>query len=301
MIQAHSVEDALSQFVNLDPWLVGGILAVCVAFVIVGGVKTIGRVSSILVPFMALIYFGCALYVIGINMGQLPAAIMSIFNSAFEGQAAFGGFLGSSIMIAVQQGVSKGVFSNESGLGSAPIAAAAARTDHAGRQAMISMIGTFVTVVITLLTGIVIAVSGVMGEIAPRGDVFSGAPLTIEAFSRFIPYGRVILTIALILFAFSTILGWAYYGERCCSYLFGRKSIRIYRLIFPLCIIPGAVFSLQAVWNLCGIMNALMSIPNLCALIALTPVILKQTRSFEEVIAREARKDLQLDSVPSGN
>jgi AGCS family alanine or glycine:cation symporter len=294
MIQAHSVEDALSQFYSFNPWLIGAVLAVCTGAVILGGVRSIGGVASVLVPVMALVYVLSGLYVLSVNIHHLPQALWMIVEAAFKGQAAIGGFLGSTLIIALQQGVSKGIFSNESGLGSAPIAAAAAKTDHPGRQALVAMMGTFFTVLVTFLTGLVIAVSRLIGTNGPTGKTLAGAPLTIEAFAHYLPKGEIILTIGLILFAFSTILGWAYYGERCFCYLFGRKSAKIYRLIFTLMVIPGAVFSLEAVWNLTGIMNALMAVPNLIALIALIKVIRSKTSEFKKIIQNETGKELDL-------
>ena len=197
--------------------------------------------------------------------------------TAFQGQAAVGGFLGAGIMMAIQEGVSKGVFSNEAGLGSSPIAAASARTDHPKTQALVAMTGTFFTIIITCLTGIVIAVTGLLGTYK-GGVLLQGAPLTIEAFSSNIPQGVLVLSVALILFASSTILGWAFYGEKCFEYLFGSRFIKYYRILFTLLIIPGAAMSLKVVWCLAGIMNGLMAIPNLIGILGLSKVIVRLSK-----------------------
>ncbi len=287
LVQAHSVADTLFDLFGLNPWLSGVLLSIFVGMVILGGIQSIGSVSSYLVPFMALFYFAAGMYILAVNWSQLGSALQDIFHAAFCGQAACGGFLGCTMLMGIQEGVSKGIFSNESGLGSAPIAAAAARTDHPGRQAMIAMMGTFFTLVVTTMTGLIIAVSGVLGKSNALGQTLDGAPLTIHAFKVSIPGGGIILSIGLILFAFSTIVGWAYYGERCCEYLLGSRSIKIYRIIFTLVVIPGAAFSLRAVWNLSGIMNGLMAIPNLIGLIGLAGIVSVQTRSFLALVAKE--------------
>jgi alanine or glycine:cation symporter, AGCS family len=275
MVQAHSVQEAVSQCFHVSPWIIGGLLSLLVGTVVLGGVRSIANVSSILVPFMALIYMLAIIFILSKNIPLIYPALLLIVDSAFQGQAAFGGFIGSTLAIAFQEGVSKGMFSNGAGLGSAAIAAAAAKTDSPGRQAIISMMGTFITMILTFLTGLVIAVSQVFGE-----STLSGTLLTIEAFSRFLPGGYYVLTVILILFAFSTILGWTYYGEKCFSYLFGKKYVRLYRLIFTLMVIPGTVFSLQVVWSITGITNGLMAVPNLIAILALRKVIELKTKEF---------------------
>jgi alanine or glycine:cation symporter, AGCS family len=280
LVQANAVADVFFDFLGVDPWITGVILAVLVGSVVLGGIHTIGRVSGVLVPVMAVMYFIGCLIILGRFYYNIPITLLTIVDSAFHGQAPLGGFLGSTMLLSMQEGVSKGIFSNESGLGSAPIASAAARTDHSGRQAMIAMMGTFFTLIITFVTGIALGVSGVIGTIGPSGKVLIGAPLTLRAFAISFPGGDVLLIVGLVLFAFSTIVGWGYYGEKCCEYLFGFRSIRLYRIVFTLVVIPGAIFSLKTVWCLSGIMNGLMAIPNLIGLLGLSFVVLRETKSF---------------------
>lgn len=287
LVQANTVADTCLDLFSLDPLITGIVLSACVGAVIIGGIHSIGRVSGVLVPVMALLYIAASIFVLIRFWYNIPEAFQTIIDSAFHGQAAFGGFLGSTMLMSMQEGVSKGIFSNESGLGSAPIAAAAARTDHPVRQAMIAMMGTFFTLIITAMTGLVLAVTGVVGQLGASGKPLIGAPLTIHAFASSFPGGGILIMIAVILFAFSTIVGWAYYGEKCVEYLLGFRSIRIYRILFTLVVIPGAIFSLRTVWCLSGVMNGLMAVPNLIGLLGLSLVVLKQTKDFLKIIAKE--------------
>ena len=218
---------------------------------------------------------------------------MLIFKTAFTGQAAVGGFLGSTVMLAIQMGISRGVFSSEAGLGTSPIAAAAAKTDSPGRQALVSMSSVFITTgIVCTLTGLVIATTGVQGMIGSDGEVLDGSALALKAFSSAIPFGAVFVTIALCFFAYSTMLGWAYYGEKSVEYLFGKRSTIPYRILYILVIIPGAVLNLKIVWGIANIFNGLMAFPNLIGILLLGSVIVKETELFEKLLKREREKKL---------
>ena len=252
-------------------------LTLLIAAITIGGLQSIARVASKIIPFMALMYVIISLGLIIINISVVPDAIAMIIRSAFTGEAAVGGFAGSTIMMAMQNGVARGVFSNESGLGSAPIAAAAAKTKWPAEQGLISMTGTFIdTIIICSMTGLALILTGVW-----CGDT-AGAAMTAAAFaSAYGPIGSQLLTVALILFAFTTILGWNYYGERACIYLFGStKGVLPYRIIFIALIASGAFLKLEAIWVLADIVNGLMAIPNLIALIALSGVIVAETKRY---------------------
>lgn len=287
IVQSNSIASALQSFFSIHPLITGGILAFTTAAVLLGGIHSIGKVTSYLVPIMALFYiFGC-LAVLVIFYYLIPEAIILIFKSAFTGQAAVGGFAGSTIMMAMQMGVSRGVFSNESGLGTAPIAAAAAKTDMPARQALISMTGAFLSTIVCTFTGLALAVTGVLGMIGVNGKLLNGAPLTIAAFNVAMPYGGLIVVVGSILFGFSTIVGWAYYGEKCCEYLMGTKSIVYYRATYSFIVFIGVIVPLEMVWPLADIANALMALPNLIALIALANIIVASTDAFFQKIAFE--------------
>jgi len=252
------------------------ILTVFIAAVTIGGLQSISKVASKLIPFMALFYIAISLGLIVLFIDQLPSAIALILDGAFTGTAAAGGFAGSTIMIAMQNGIARGVFSNESGLGSAPIAAAAAKTKWPAEQGLISMTGTFIdTIIICTMTGLALVLTGVW-----QGDA-AGAAITTAAFaSTYGSVGSQLLTISLILFAFTTILGWNYYGERAVIYLTGTKGVLPYRLIFIVLIASGAFLKLEAIWMLADIVNGLMAIPNLIALIALSGVVVAETNRY---------------------
>ena len=252
------------------------ILTVFIAAVTIGGLQSISKVASKLIPFMALFYIAISLGLIVLFIDRLPSAIALIIDGAFTGTAAAGGFAGSTIMIAMQNGIARGVFSNESGLGSAPIAAAAAKTKWPAEQGLISMTGTFIdTIIICTMTGLALVLTGVW-----QGDA-AGAAMTTAAFaSTYGSVGSQLLTISLILFAFTTILGWNYYGERAVIYLTGTKGVLPYRLIFIVLIASGAFLKLEAIWVLADIVNGLMAIPNLIALIALSGVVVTETNRY---------------------
>lgn len=291
MVQANSISGAMKELMHIDPLIVGFFLAVITGIALFGGIKSIGKVSSWLVPLMALFYIAGGMIVICLKIQVLPHAIMEIFRQAFTKQAAFGGFAGSTIMMAVQYGVSRSVFSTEAGLGSAPIAAAAAKTDVPARHALISMSGVFITsMIVCTITGLTIAVSGLIGEFDAEGKALSGSTLALLAFDQVFPYGGLVVTISLILFGYTTILGWAYYGEKCMEYIFGIRIIFWYRALFILCLIPGAVLSLKTVWSFANIMNGLMAFPNLIGLFGLSAIVVSETRSFEKLLKFERKE-----------
>jgi len=283
MVQSNSVADAVSSTFNISPAVTGIVLMILSASVILGGIKSIGKVTSILVPVMIFFYVAAALIIIFKNIGGVPEAFALIVRQAFTPTAAGGGFLGSTVMLTMRMGVARGVFSNESGLGSAPIAAAAARTKHPVIQALISMTQTFIdTLVVCTMTGLVIILSGVWDS----GK--TGADLTATAFQMGIFKGDVIVTIGLILFAYSTLLGWCYYGEKSIEFLLGEKSVKPYRYLFIIFIGVGALSKLELVWNISDVFNGLMALPNLIGLIFLTPVIVKETRHyFKEYLKKQ--------------
>lgn len=288
MVQANSVVLAVQDLFHIPPIWTGLALMIVVGIALIGGIKSIGKVAGFLVPAMAVFYIVGALIVLLIKFQAIPAAFVLIFKSAFSGQAAVGGFVGATVMAAIQLGVSRGVFSSEAGLGSSPIAAAAAKTDTPGRQALVSMCSVFITTgIVCTLTGLVIAVSGVFGELGPDGQILNGSALALRAFDQIIPYGGVIVTIALVPFAYSTILGWAYYGEKCVEYLFGIRATKVYRVIFTLLVIPGSLLSLKIVWGFANMMNGLMAFPNLIGLFLLAGIISKETRFFERLLKKE--------------
>lgn len=275
MVQSNSVADAVEATFHVPHFITGVVLMVLTGGVVLGGIKKIGKVTGILVPVMIVFYMVGALAIILLNIGGVPAALALIVKKAFTPTAATGGFAGASVMLAIRMGVARGVFSNESGLGSAPIAAAAAQTKHPVSQALVSMTQTFIdTIVVCTMTGLVLILTG------SWDSGHTGAELTTVAFQTGIPGGAYVVTIGLMLFAYSTILGWCYYGEKSVEYLFGRTAVMPYRILFVLFVGVGAVAKLGLVWNLSDTFNGLMAIPNLIGLLLLTPVIVKETRSF---------------------
>ncbi|PKM50723.1 MAG: sodium:alanine symporter family protein, partial [Firmicutes bacterium HGW-Firmicutes-6] len=288
---------------GVPTWITGLILMGLAFMVILGGIKSIGKVSGVIVPFMAVFYVLAALVVIIINYQNLPAGIAEIFTMAFSPTAMAGGVGGTIIatmLSAMRWGVARGVFSNEAGLGSAPIAAAAAKTDHPSRQGYINMTGTFFdTIVVCTITGLVIASSGVLGTLDASGEILMGANLTIAAFQSALgPVGGYIVTVGITLFAFSTILGWEYYGEKSLEYLIKAPiAVTIYRILYCLVVFVGATTALEIVWNLSDAMNGLMAIPNLISLLVLSSVVAKECFEFqsdflipEKLAFKEAKK-----------
>lgn len=287
-VQANSISNAISSVFNIDPLITGIVLVVVTGAALFGGIKSIGRISSLLVPVMAVFYILGGSVIVLFKIHLIPQAFRLIFETAFTGQAAAGGFLGSSVMMAIQYGVSRGIFSSEAGLGSAPIAAAAAKTDVPGRQALVSMSGVFITTfIVCTITGLAIAVTGVLGGYDQTGQVLNGSVMTLRAFDTIFPGGGMIVTISLILFGYSTILGWAYYGEKCMEYLAGIRIVPWYRIFFTLLLIPGSVLSLEIVWSFANIMNGLMAVPNLIGLLGLSRVVSRETKEFKQLLSKE--------------
>ena len=294
--QVNSIASAVKNFFDPDmahtvslfggnySWatvVAGVILTLCVGLVVLGGIQRIAKVSEVIVPFMAVLYVGLAVIIIITNITAVPAALASIVKSAFTGSALAGGAVGS-VFVAMQKGVARGIFSNESGLGSAPIAAAAARTKEPVRQGLVSMTGTFIdTIVICTMTGLSIVIAG--SWLNPE---LEGVAITMDAFQKGFPFPSFVATFSLMLclvfFAFTTILGWNYYGERCVEYLFNRNKgvVMGYRILYILAVFIGPYMTVKAVWNIADIFNALMAFPNLIALLALNGVIVKETRDF---------------------
>ena len=274
--QVNSITESIQNTTSVSPALTALILSVFVGIAVFGGLKSISKVSTTVVPFMAIIYILGTLTVIFFNIEKIPATLALIFTSAFSPLAAVGGFAGATIRTAIQNGVARGVFSNESGLGSAPIAAAAAKTNEPVEQGLISMTGTFIdTLIICNLTGLTILLTGVWS-----GDL-NGVTLTQSAFSTVFSYlGPALLTIFLVLFAFTTILGWNYYGERCFEFLCGVRFIWLYRVVFVFMVLLGGFIELDMVWIIADIVNALMALPNLIALLVLSPVVISETKKY---------------------
>lgn len=277
-VQANAISTMVNDQYGVPLWVSGIVVCGFAAAVIIGGVKSISKVCGALVPFMAIFYVLGCIYILFVNHPYVWPAIKLICESAFTSKAAGGGFAGTTVMMACRYGIARGLFSNESGLGSAPIVAAAAKTRNPVRQALVSSTGTFWdTVIICALTGIVI-VSSIIAY--PDIDYHNGAALTKAAFGK-IPYiGAPLLTFGLVTFAFSTTLGWSYYGERCVEYLKGRRWMLAYRLLYIVSIFIGCVISLDLVWNIADCMNAFMAIPNLISLICLSGVLVNETRKY---------------------
>ncbi|MFP4081684.1 MAG: alanine/glycine:cation symporter family protein [Candidatus Aminicenantes bacterium] len=277
MVQSNSVADAVNTSFGVPHWTTGIVLAVFTAMVTLGGIKSIARVTQYLVPFMIVIYFGGALLILALKISVVPKIFALIIKSAFTPTAAAGGFLGATVMQTVRMGVARGIFSNESGLGSAPIAAAAARTPNPVKQALVSMTQTFIdTLVVCTMTGLVLILSGLWNS----GR--TGAELTALAFDRSLPggWGQFIVTLGLIFFAYSTILGWCYYGEKSIEYLFKERAVKIYRVLFVIFVAVGTLLKLETVWTVADLMNGLMAFPNLVGLIGLSSVIAAETNKY---------------------
>jgi len=274
-VQSNAVSQVLEGDFNVPTLVSGLVMSGLVAIVLIGGIKRIADVASKLVPLMTIIYIGSTLTILFMNAAELPAAVLLIVDSAFNGTAATGGFAGAAVMLALRMGVARGIFSNEAGLGSAPIAHAAAATNSPVRQGTIAMLGTFIdTLVICTMTGLVLVVTGVWsGE--PQG-----AAMTLSAFKAQLPFGEVILSVCIVLFAFSTMLGWSYYGERCAEFLAGPRIILPFRVLWVIGIFVGTQMSLDLVWKMSDALNGLMAIPNLIALVLLAPVVFRLTREY---------------------
>jgi AGCS family alanine or glycine:cation symporter len=274
-VQSNSVADVLQSNLSIPAWVTGLVLAVLVLIVILGGVRRIAHVAEKLVPAMAVLYIGAALVVILLNAGQVPGALGMIVTDAFTGTAATGGFAGAAVLAAIRFGVARGIFSNEAGLGSAPIAHAAARTSDPVKQGTVAMLGTFIdTIVVCTMTALVIIMTGAWSS----GE--TGAALSAMAFGQGVTGGSWVVTFGMVIFAFTTIIAWSYYGERCAEYLFGVKVITPYRWAWVVLLFVGAVGNLGIIWIVADILNALMAIPNLIALLALSSTIFAVTKRY---------------------
>ncbi|MCQ4348601.1 sodium:alanine symporter family protein [Pseudomonas stutzeri] len=281
MVQVNSMAQALDSTFGVPAWLTGVVSMVLVGLVILGGIRRIGKVAAALVPLMCVIYIAATLAVLAVNFAAIPDAFALIFHHAFNPVAATGGFAGAAVMAAIRFGVARGIFSNEAGLGTAGIAQAAGTTDSPVRSGLIGMLGTFIdTLIICTLTGLAIITTGVWTS------GVSGAALSAAAFEAAMPgFGGALLSIALVVFAFTTILGWSYYGEKCWEFMVGTRAILPYRLLWVLAVPFGAVAQLDFAWLLSDTLNGLMAIPNLIALLLLSPVVIRLTREY---FAREA-------------
>ena len=285
--QVNSITSSINNLTGIRPEIISIIVAILVGIIIIGGIQSISNVSSKVVPFMAIFYIIVCSIILLINFKSIPSAFITIVSSAFTGHAALGGFAGAVMKDAISKGVARGVFSNESGLGSAPIAAAAAKTQWPAEQGLISMTGTFIdSIIICTLTGLTLVTTGVWS-----GDM-SAALMTQSAFvTVFGNFGAILLSICLVLFAFTTILGWNYYGERCIEFLFGVKGLIPYRIIFIIMVALGGFLKISLVWTIADIVNALMAFPNLIALLALSGVVVKETKKYFEYL-----KEKELES-----
>lgn len=279
--QVNAIATVCNENLHINKAVVGIIIGVLTAVVIFGGIKSIARVCERLVPFMALFYVLGCIVILGINYDYIIPAITTICRLAFQPGAAAGGLVGSGIMLAMRYGVARGLFSNESGMGSAPIAAAAAQTRNPVRQALVSSTGTFWdTVVVCLMTGLVLVSTIMKNPAINANEITDGGVLTSLAFDQIPIIGPLILVVGIISFAFSTILGWAYYGERCVEYFAGKKGLIPYRVLYIAVAVIAPVVALDVVWDIADILNALMAIPNLIAVLLLSPVIVKETKKY---------------------
>jgi len=278
MTQANAVAQILSSEMAVPTWVTGVVLLTLTAVVILGGIKSIGKFTSFLVPFMILVYVSVALVILAMNLDKLGGAFELIFYHAFNPIAAGGGFVGATMAAAIRYGVARGVFSNESGLGSAPIAAAAAKTNDPVRQALVSMTQTFIdTLVVCTMTALIILISPFWQQ------GVSPSALTMQSFQLYLgSFGGIVVIISTVLFAYSTILGWSYYGEKAFEYIFGERFIRLYRVLFIAGVMVGSMLKLEFVWNFSDLTNGLMAIPNLIALLLLSKVISAESKRYFE-------------------
>lgn len=294
--QVNAIATVCNENLHINKAVVGIIIGVLTAVVIFGGIKSIARVCERLVPFMALFYVLGCIVILGINYDYIIPAITTICRLAFQPGAAAGGLVGSGIMLAMRYGVARGLFSNESGMGSAPIAAAAAQTRNPVRQALVSSTGTFWdTVVVCLMTGLVLVSTIIKNPAINANEITDGGVLTSLAFDQIPVIGPLILVVGIISFAFSTILGWAYYGERCVEYFAGKKGLIPYRVLYIAVAVIAPVVALDVVWDIADILNALMAIPNLIAVLLLSPVIVKETKKYLDDL--DAKDDTEIPVI----
>lgn len=294
--QVNAIATVCNENLHINKAVIGIIVGVLTAVVIFGGIKSIARVCERLVPFMALFYVLGCIVILGINYDYIIPAITTICRLAFQPGAAAGGLVGSGIMLAMRYGVARGLFSNESGMGSAPIAAAAAQTRNPVRQALVSSTGTFWdTVVVCLMTGLVLVSTIMKNPAINANEITDGGVLTSLAFDQIPIIGPLILVVGIISFAFSTILGWAYYGERCVEYFAGKKGLIPYRVLYIAVAVIAPVVALDVVWDIADILNALMAIPNLIAVLLLSPVIVKETKKYLDDL--DAKDDTEIPVI----
>ena len=281
LIQSNSIAHAIATLMPVSPGVTGIILAFLTFLVLIRGIGAIGKLSSYLVPIMALLYLSTGLWIIGSHFEKIGFVFDMIIRGAFSGQAAAGGFLGATVASALQYGISRGISSSEAGLGSAPIASAAAKTQNPGRQALVSMMGTFLsTIVVCSITAFVVGVTGSLGVVGRDGLALNGVALVMHAFNTVIPYGHVVVAIGVILFGYSTIIGWAYYGEKCFSYLAKDRLIPLFRTVFCFIVFLGAILKLSLAWPIVDLTNGLMALPNLIALFGLAAVVRRESMLF---------------------
>lgn len=279
--QVNAIATVCKENLGIAPWIIGIVVAVCTALVIFGGIKAIANVCEKLVPFMAAFYVLGCIIILGMNYDYLIPAIVTICKLAFTPGAAAGGLVGSGIMLAMRYGIARGLFSNESGMGSAPIAAAAAQTRNPVRQALVSSTGTFWdTVVVCLMTGLVLVSTIMKNPTINANEISDGGVLTTLAFQQIPVLGPIILVVGIISFAYSTVLGWAYYGERCVEYFGGKRALVPYRILYIIVAVIAPVVTLDLVWLIADTLNALMAIPNLIAVLLLSPVIVSETKKY---------------------
>ncbi len=291
MLQANSVAEAMKQHYSIEPWITGLIMAVALGATVVGGIKSIGWVAGILVPFMGVSYIGGALWIVFHHLPQVPTALWDIVAAALNPHAAAGGFLGIFTQNAVQVGISRGVMTSEAGLGTASIASAAAKTATPSHQALVSMTGSFLaTVVLCTMTALVLQVTGATSFVDSKGALLNGAAMTLAAFQSEFFLGGTLVSWSLVLFGFTTIIGYAYYAEKCIEYLAGERWIVYYRILFTCVVMVGAVVHLEIVWLFSDIANGLMAYPNLIGLIGLSQLVVEEAKSFEASCKKEEVK-----------
>lgn len=296
-VQSNSVSDALAYYYQIPEVYTGAGLAMLAGCVIVGGIQRLGKVAAILVPFMGALLIGMGLLVIVSHISLLPAAFLLIFKSAWTGQGAIGGVAGVSVWSALQAGVARGVFSTEAGLGSATFPASAADTDHPVRQGLVSMTGTFLSALLVCsLTGLVLAVTQVMGQVDASGRLLDGAPLVIQAFRTVIPGAHVFVTICMAFFGFTTILAWAYCGEKSAQFLMGTGSVFPFRVVYVFSVVGGALLPVTVVWAFADSMNGLMALPHLIALVYLAPVVKLRSQEYG-VLGKPYARSLEQSDV----
>lgn len=293
-VQANSVADTLHTVYGVETWATGLALTLVTLLVLSGGARWVGNLAGVMVPAMALLYVLFGLGIVFQYASRLPEALQVILTSAFTGKAAIGGATGGSMLLAIQMGVSRGVFSNESGLGSTAIAAAATHSPSPVRQGLIAILGTFLaTMVICTLTGLLIFVTNVIGDVDSSGRLITGSALVVKAFEAHYSWGGHIVTMGIVCFAYSTTMAWAYYGQKCMAYLIGHRGVHFYRWLYSLLLIPGAVMNIHLVWAFADSMNGLMAFPNLVGILMLTPVVIAETKRF----FNEDRMELETNEI----